>query len=99
MFKKVAQIEKYWVHLNEHINKGKTKTIHIISLIQRIKELLIKLPVSKKEEMQAEFSSLCAEADTVMDKIVNLMKIGCDNKGSRLGVCLRELATAAKSSS
>lgn len=48
----MSQIQSYWEDLNEQINEGKMKMMAIISVMQRIKKLLLKLPKSKKAEMQ-----------------------------------------------
>lgn len=54
--------------------QGEKKTIPIISLMESIKDFLAKLSTSKKAEMQPCFSSLCVEADTVINNIVNCTK-------------------------
>ncbi|GJX77884.1 F-box domain containing protein [Tanacetum coccineum] len=58
---------------------------HIFFSLGHIKELLTKVVTSKRVEMQQRYSRLCAEAETVVDKIIDDMKNECDIKQSIFG--------------
>lgn len=96
---RMTQINKCWKDLSMQIEQGKEKTSEIISKLQDIKAILTKLPTSKRAEMQTCFSCLCAEADTLVSKIIEHVKIQCDMKGSFFGVCFHELASTSQSPS
>ncbi|GKC75215.1 hypothetical protein Tco_1125989 [Tanacetum coccineum] len=53
----------------------------------------LKLPVSKRDQIETFFSRLCTEADTIMNTIMNSMKIQSHEKQSRLSISFYELAT------
>ncbi|PWA69391.1 F-box domain, Leucine-rich repeat domain, L domain-like protein [Artemisia annua] len=95
----VEHINSCWESLGEQIKQGKAKIDGIVRQLRVIRKLLTKLPASKRAEMQPCFSSLCAQADIVMSKISDCMKIQYDENQSRLNVCFHELATTLQSSS
>lgn len=70
-----AQIEKYWKKLNEQMEQGKKNTSSIISILKDIEGLMTNLPQSQTANLQTRFSSLCAEADLTMKKIIGHTKI------------------------
>ncbi|PWA76435.1 F-box domain, Leucine-rich repeat domain, L domain-like protein [Artemisia annua] len=88
-------IDASWEDLNSQIERGKSRISGIISDLHDIKEVMIKLPASNKAELQPRFSSLCSEADIVVNKIMDYVKILCDMKGSRFSVYIHGLATAS----
>lgn len=88
-------IDTSWEDLNRQIERGKSRISGIISDLHDIKEVLIKLPASNKAELQPSFSSLCSEADIVVNKIMDYVKILCDMKGSRFSVYIHGLATTS----
>ncbi|GJR59312.1 hypothetical protein Tco_1501474 [Tanacetum coccineum] len=61
--------------------------------LMHIKQIVTKLPPSKRDGMQPSFSSLCAMADIVVKRIMDLVKILCDMKGSQLSGHFYELST------
>lgn len=83
-----AHMCRCWINLNEQIEQGKAKTGDIILQLRHIKELLTKLPASKRVEMEACFSSLCAEAYTIVNKITDDMKIRCDMFRQAISMCI-----------
>ncbi|PWA37812.1 F-box domain, Leucine-rich repeat domain, L domain-like protein [Artemisia annua] len=91
----VEHIYSCWDSLDKQIKQGKRKIHEIIWELRDIKKCMTKLPASKRAEMQPCFSSLCAQADSVMSKIRDCMKIQLDENQSRF----HELATTLQSSS
>nr|XP_043607786.1 F-box/FBD/LRR-repeat protein At5g56420-like [Erigeron canadensis] len=73
--KSMAQIKTYWVDLIVDIEQRKAKVFRIISKLQKIEKLLMKLPASKRALIQPCFSSLCAESNIVMNEIADFMKM------------------------
>lgn len=63
----------------------------IISQLRRIKELLTKLPAPKRANLQPSFSSLCVQADIVINQGTDSMKIHCDENQSISSVCATTL--------
>ncbi|GJW80938.1 F-box domain containing protein [Tanacetum coccineum] len=59
----------------DRIEHGKAKTSAIISMLCDIEELVTELPASKRAQFEASFSRLCTEADSVMNVIMNSIKI------------------------
>lgn len=96
---KVKHVNRCWNDFSVQIEQGKEKTGEIISELKDIRRLLKKLPTSKRADLQPFFSSLCAEADIVVNDILDNMKIQCDMKGSRFSVYFREFASTSESSS
>ncbi|PWA81805.1 F-box domain, Leucine-rich repeat domain, L domain-like protein [Artemisia annua] len=94
----VGHINSCWESLNEQIKEGKEKMDYIVRQLRFIRELLTKLPASKRAEMQPCYSSFCAQAESVMCKKRDCMKIQLDENQSRLNVCFHELATTLQSS-
>ncbi|KAI7730549.1 hypothetical protein M8C21_001326, partial [Ambrosia artemisiifolia] len=90
--RKMAQMKSYWEDVRVQIDRGRTKTCDIISQLRDIEVLLLKdLPTSKRDELQACFFSLCAEADTVVKKILHHMK----TPQIHFSHCFNELATTS----
>ncbi|KAI7730550.1 hypothetical protein M8C21_001327 [Ambrosia artemisiifolia] len=90
--RKMAQMKSYWEDVRVQIDQGRTKTCDIISQLRDIEVLLLKdLPTSKRDELQACFSSVCAEADTVVKKILHHMK----TPQIHFSDCFNELATTS----
>ncbi|XP_076922846.1 FBD-associated F-box protein At2g26860-like, partial [Bidens hawaiensis] len=89
-----ALVENYWEDLEMHCRHEKTKICDIISKLQRIENLLPKLPASNRAKTQSVFDSLCADAKFVMKKI-DLT----NTHGSLLSVCSDELAKTLQWSS
>ncbi|PWA93533.1 F-box domain, Leucine-rich repeat domain, L domain-like protein [Artemisia annua] len=92
------QIDSCWKDLRAQIEHGKSKTSDIISWLCRIEGLLTKLPESKGDQIEKSFSRLCTEADTVMNNIIDCVKIQSEEKRSRLSIYCHDLAMAVKPS-
>ncbi|KAJ0427760.1 putative leucine-rich repeat domain superfamily, F-box-like domain superfamily [Helianthus annuus] len=88
-----------WEYTSVQVKKGKEKTSDIIIKLQDIKGLLAELPASNQATIQPSFSTLCAEAAIVTNKITECIKMDCDENQRRLNVCLHELATTLQPSS
>lgn len=88
------QINSCWEDLCEQIHDRRVITYDINNKLRNIQELLTKLPASKRSQIETSFSQLCTEADTVMNAIMNSMKIQSDEKQSRLSILFHELAIA-----
>nr|XP_043607869.1 putative F-box/FBD/LRR-repeat protein At4g03220 [Erigeron canadensis] len=87
--RRIKHVNRCWKDLTVQIKQGKSKTADIISRLEEIKGLLTKLPVSRRAEMEACFPSLRAEADEVVNNILDHMKSKCDMNGSHFSVYLR----------
>ncbi|XP_076897280.1 FBD-associated F-box protein At5g60610-like [Bidens hawaiensis] len=94
----MTQIKEHWENMGAEIQLRKEKACLIISMLQRIEELLAKLPVSNRARIQPCFSSLCEEASVAITKLANCIKIQCDKNLSCSSVCFHKLATALESS-
>ncbi|KAJ0666245.1 putative F-box domain, leucine-rich repeat domain superfamily, F-box-like domain superfamily [Helianthus annuus] len=70
----------YWENLNEPFHKGYENTRDITSLLQNIEEVLEKVPRSHRAKFQSRFSGLRAEAETIMDDMIDRVKIQCDKR-------------------
>ncbi|GKC79618.1 hypothetical protein Tco_1130392, partial [Tanacetum coccineum] len=95
----VAHINSCWERLSKQIEEGKKKIDYIVHQLTIIRNYLNELPASKKAEMQPCFSRMCAQADNVMSKIRDSMKIRYEENQSRLNVCFDELSSTLQSSS
>ncbi|XP_076954302.1 uncharacterized protein LOC143628655 [Bidens hawaiensis] len=74
--RKMEQMKSYWEDVGVQSDRGGSRTCYIISRLHDIEVLLLKnLPTSKRDELQACFSRLCAEVDSVVMKILHRMKI------------------------
>ncbi|GJV42318.1 F-box domain containing protein [Tanacetum coccineum] len=93
----MAHINSCWKSLSEQIEEGKEKIDDIVCELRGIKKLMTKLPASNRAEVQPCFSSLCAQADIVMSKIRDCMKIQYDENQSCLNARFHELATTLRS--
>lgn len=91
------QINSCWKDLIGRIKQGREKTSDIISQLGFIERSLAELPASKRANIQTSFSSLRAEADSVVNKIMGCMKILCDEKQSLLNDYILELASRPSS--
>ncbi|KAI7739800.1 hypothetical protein M8C21_024264 [Ambrosia artemisiifolia] len=91
---RMAHIKNYWEDLNEQLEKGCNNTGFIISILQEIEEVMTRLPTSHQAKLQERFFGLCAEAETIMDNVMDRMKIHCDKKPSRSNVYFQELAAS-----
>ncbi|XP_071702948.1 F-box/LRR-repeat protein At3g26922-like [Rutidosis leptorrhynchoides] len=80
--KKISQIRRCWTDLFGQINEDNVKIDDILSMLDQIEVLVQGLPTSKKDSIQAQFSSLRAEANSVMKLILDRMKIKCVGKVS-----------------
>nr|XP_043622214.1 putative F-box/FBD/LRR-repeat protein At1g78760 [Erigeron canadensis] len=87
----ITLIKRCWKDLSVQFEQRKDKVCLIISKLGSIEGLLKKLPATNRTMIQPCFSSLCAEADTVLSKI---MKMQYDENQGRLSVCFHELATS-----
>ncbi|KAI7739819.1 hypothetical protein M8C21_024283, partial [Ambrosia artemisiifolia] len=92
-------IDMCWKYTSARINKGKEKVSDICYMLQNIKGSLKELPASNQATIQPSFSTLCAEVDTVTNKITECIKMDCDENQRRINVCLHELATTLLPSS
>ncbi|XP_076931424.1 putative F-box/FBD/LRR-repeat protein At4g13965 [Bidens hawaiensis] len=92
-------IDSCWKHLSVHFEKGKETASNVITKLNRIKGLLGELSASNRDTIQPSFSTLCAEANIVMNKITDCVKSDCDENQRRLSVCFSELATTLEPSS
>ncbi|GJY59237.1 hypothetical protein Tco_0459129 [Tanacetum coccineum] len=92
-------IIRYWESLGEQIKQGKEKIDGIVWELCHIKKLMTKLPASNRAEMRPCFSSLCAQADVVMSKIRDCMKVQLDENQSCSNVCFHEVTKTLQSSS
>ncbi|GKC96227.1 hypothetical protein Tco_1161669 [Tanacetum coccineum] len=95
----VAHINSCWERLSKQIEEGKKKIDYIVHQLTIIRNYLNEQPASKKAEMQPCFSRMCAQADNVMSKIRDSMKIRYEENQSRLNVCFDELSSTLQSSS
>ncbi|KAI3713664.1 hypothetical protein L1987_72247 [Smallanthus sonchifolius] len=80
---RMAHVKSYWEVLNEQLEKGYNKTRRSISLLREIEGLLKKVPRSDRAKLQTRFSGLRAEAETIMDNVMDCVKIQCDKRPSR----------------
>ncbi|KAK1438376.1 hypothetical protein QVD17_04184 [Tagetes erecta] len=92
-------INMRWKRLSSQIEKERVKASDISSRLKDIKHSLEGLPASNRAILQPAFSTLCAEADVVMHKLTDFMKMNCDEYQRRLSVCFHELATTLLPSS
>ncbi|XP_076920471.1 uncharacterized protein LOC143581602 [Bidens hawaiensis] len=94
--RKMEQMKSYWEDVGVQIDRGR-RTSYIISRLRDIEDVLLlkDLPNSKTDELQACFSSLCAEVDTVEKKILYHTKI----PQIHFSDCFNDLATTSISSS
>ena len=74
----MTQISSCWQDLSAQIKHGEVKTYDITLKLCCIEQLLTELPASKRSQIETSFSKLCTEADTVMNAIMNSMKIQSD---------------------
>nr|GFA01915.1 hypothetical protein [Tanacetum cinerariifolium]GFA04136.1 hypothetical protein [Tanacetum cinerariifolium] len=95
----IAHIKSCFKDFSVQIEQKKAKGFSIIYKLESIEELLTKLPTSNRAMIQPCFSSLCAEANIVISKLTDCMKIHCDDNQSRLSICFDELATSLEPSS
>ncbi|XP_022025526.1 putative F-box/FBD/LRR-repeat protein At4g13965 [Helianthus annuus] len=96
---RMTHIESYWEGLNEQYEKGYENTGHTISMLREIKVILTKLPASHRDKLEGRFSGLCVEAETIMDNVMDCMKIKCGKTPNRSNVSSHELVTSPQRSS
>lgn len=96
---RMPQIESCWEDLSIKIEQGKEKTCRILLRLQEIEEVLTMLPELGRAEIQTSYSSLSAEANIVINKIMDCMKIRYDEKQNCLNDYFNELAIASQPSS
>nr|XP_043638806.1 uncharacterized protein LOC122609923 isoform X2 [Erigeron canadensis] len=85
----MTRINSCWEDISVQIQKGKEVTCEIVSSLQEIKDVMIKLPTSKRAEMRTCFSSLCAEADAVVNNIIHRVTL----KRSHFSAFFQEMAS------
>ncbi|KAJ0685760.1 putative F-box domain, leucine-rich repeat domain superfamily, F-box-like domain superfamily [Helianthus annuus] len=83
-------------HIKDQFWEGHKNTFHVISKLEKIEEILTRQPTSRQAKLQQSFSNLCLEAVTIMDNILDHLKIQCDKKPR---LYLSELDTASQPSS
>ncbi|GJV28822.1 hypothetical protein Tco_1385270 [Tanacetum coccineum] len=91
----MTHIDACFEDLSRQIEKGKSKISANISDLDYIKQDIAKLPTLNRAELEPYFSSLCSEADIVVKKIMDHVKILCDMKESHFSVYNRGLATTS----
>ncbi|KAF5753681.1 hypothetical protein HanXRQr2_Chr17g0782841 [Helianthus annuus] len=91
---RMTHITCYWENLNEQFKKGNEKTGHILSMLQKIEGVMTKLPTSHRAKLQERFFGLSAEAEAIMDDVMDCMKIQYDKKPSRSNVYFHELVAS-----
>ncbi|KAI7739815.1 hypothetical protein M8C21_024279 [Ambrosia artemisiifolia] len=92
---RMTRIESYWKDLNLQVGKGYNNTCSVISLLRKIEKVLKEVPRSHWTKLQARFSSLRAEAETIIDDTTDQMKMQVDKKPN----LFRELGTSSHGSS
>lgn len=75
--------------------RGRGDGEKIFITLLNVKELLNKVLASKRVEMQACFYRLCAEAETVVNKIIDDMKNYCEVKRSILSGYFNEFTSSS----
>nr|GEV52258.1 hypothetical protein [Tanacetum cinerariifolium] len=81
---RLTHIGSYWKDINEWHGKVTKKACRIIKMSRKMEILLQKMPTSKRAIMQSMFSRLRAEADTIMDNMIDHTRIKYSKKPSRL---------------
>ncbi|XP_076911976.1 uncharacterized protein LOC143570123 isoform X3 [Bidens hawaiensis] len=94
----IAQIKEHWENMGSQIQLTKEQGCLIIQKLQRIEELLAKLPATNRAKIQPCFTSMCAEAKITISKLADCIKIQCDENQSRSSIYFHELATALEPS-
>nr|XP_043614429.1 FBD-associated F-box protein At2g26860-like [Erigeron canadensis]XP_043614430.1 FBD-associated F-box protein At2g26860-like [Erigeron canadensis] len=95
---RMKQIQNSWEDLSLQMNIEKSNASRLFSELSHIEQLFTDLPASKRAELQPCFASLCEEADTVMNKAIDRMKIQCELKRRRLIGYFHDLTKASHSS-
>ncbi|PWA74019.1 F-box domain, Leucine-rich repeat domain, L domain-like protein [Artemisia annua] len=72
---RLSHIGSYWKDLSEWHEQVNKKVCRIIKKSQKIEILLRKTPTSKRVMMQSIFARLGAEADTIIDNMIDHMRI------------------------
>ncbi|XP_071707260.1 uncharacterized protein [Rutidosis leptorrhynchoides] len=92
------RMSQSWKDLSWQIKQGEDKINSILSDLAKSESSMKELPASKKDDrIHARFSSLRAEAYSVMNLIMDCMKINCDEKQSCISVYLHQLELATSS--
>lgn len=89
----MTQVNSCWEDLGTVIDQRQRRVSSIIWSLQRIEELLTKMPPSKRAAMKRCFYSLSAQAEIVTRKMIDCMKIKCDDSQSLLSACFPKHAT------
>ncbi|KAF5753703.1 hypothetical protein HanXRQr2_Chr17g0783071 [Helianthus annuus] len=95
---RMTHIESYWEGMKVQFEKGYENTGHIISMVRDIEGVLTKLPASFQDKLEGRFSGLCVEAETIMDNVMDRMKIRCSKKPDRSNISFHELITSPQQS-
>ncbi|KAJ0427737.1 putative F-box domain, leucine-rich repeat domain superfamily, F-box-like domain superfamily [Helianthus annuus] len=83
---RITHIESFWECLNKQVQWGNKKVL----LLQKIEGVLTKLPTSHRDKLQPRFSGLCGEAETIMDGVMDRMKILFDKRPSHSNIYFHE---------
>ncbi|GKA51006.1 hypothetical protein Tco_0744202, partial [Tanacetum coccineum] len=94
-----ALVKSYWSEQRSQIDQEEANCEPIFSLLVQIEGLPTQLPVSMKVKLQPRFDSLCAEARTVMKRIVDQGKNGHDLQRTSIQHCVLDLGKGAWASS
>ncbi|XP_071702102.1 F-box protein At5g03100-like [Rutidosis leptorrhynchoides] len=78
----ISHMRNCWTDMFVEINEERVKIDEILLMLDEIKELLKGLPISKRDGIQAQFSSLNAEAKNVMKLILDRLKVKSGGKVS-----------------
>ncbi|KAI7751519.1 hypothetical protein M8C21_022431 [Ambrosia artemisiifolia] len=94
--RKMSQMKSCWKDVGEQIDQSISKTRCLMSKLREIEVLLLKdLPTSKRDKLQACFSSLRVEAEALVKRILHQI----ETPQIQLSGCINELATISLSSS
>ena len=89
----MTQVNSCWEDLGTVIDQRQRRVSSIIWSLQRIEELLTKMPLSKRAAIKRCFYSLSAQAEIVTGKMIDCMKIKCDESQTLLSACFPKHAT------
>ncbi|KAJ0431592.1 putative F-box domain, leucine-rich repeat domain superfamily, F-box-like domain superfamily [Helianthus annuus] len=91
---RMAQIKSYWGDLNDQCEKASNNMGLISSMLQETIEVMTRLPTSHQAKLQERFFGLSAEAETIMEGVMDRMKILFDKRPSHSNVYFHELAAS-----
>lgn len=95
----IKSIPRGWNNLSEEVEEWRGKAYVIIWKLEDIEKVLRKMSASKRAVIQPCVSRLLADADIIMKKITDYMKINSDESQSNLTDRFQKLATALQLSS